>query len=138
MRGRRPGAAVASARGGGLWGDGVGGANARSMMNARDPRARRGFAQAEEEEESSGAAAFGKALVAIILALVIGAGAAYGYYIYSTPKLPANVGQPSSTSGSGSLGAPYAGHAAAHTQPPTVESAAHTIAYITLGDARQV
>ena len=31
------------------------------------------------------------------MALVIGAGAAYGYYLYSTPKPPANAAQPSGT-----------------------------------------
>ena len=59
---------------------------------------------AEEDEETSGAAAFGKALMAIVMALLIGAGAAYGYYVYSTPKIPANISQPSAspTSGTGS------------------------------------
>lgn len=46
--------------------------------------------------------------MAIILALAIGAGAAYGYYIMSTPKAPVNNGQPSSTPSSGAITAPYA------------------------------
>ncbi len=61
-----------------------------------DPRGLRGGQAEDEEEAASRGAVFGKALLAIVLALVIGAGAAYGYYIYSTPKVPSNAGQPSS------------------------------------------
>ncbi|MDE3231476.1 MAG: hypothetical protein KGO05_16475, partial [Chloroflexota bacterium] len=88
-RGRRPGAAVAPTRGG-IWGDEPASPAGRRRPDPRDPRAlRRGFAQEEEEEETSGAAAFGKGLLTIVLALLIGAGAAYGYYVVSTPKPPA-------------------------------------------------
>lgn len=109
-RNRRPGAAGAPARGGGgIWGDqplnGPGGR--RAGFDPRDPRARRG-AQVEEEEESSGAAAFGKALMAIFMALLIGVGAAYGYYVYSTPKIPASATQPSASPASGSGGSSQA------------------------------
>ena len=108
-RGRRPGAAVAPARGG-LWGDDaqVMATGARRRPDLRDPRAaRRGAPQQEEEEEtSSPGAAIGKALMAIVLALALGAGAAYGYYMFSTPKIPANVGQPSSTPAAGFIPAP--------------------------------
>lgn len=69
----------------------------RGAIDQRDPRARRGMPQ-PEEEETSGAAAFGKGLMAIFMALLIGAGAAYGYYIYSTPKLPAGISQPPAAS----------------------------------------
>lgn len=62
----------------------------------RDPRAARRGA-VEEEETTSGAAAFGKAMLAIVLALVIGAGASYGYYIVSTPKAPTSAAQPTTT-----------------------------------------
>lgn len=33
----------------------------------------------------------------ILLALVIGAGASYGYYVMSTPKVPVDASQPKST-----------------------------------------
>jgi hypothetical protein len=47
-------------------------------------------AQAEEdEEEGSAAAGFVKGLGVIILALILGAGAAYGFYVVSTPRLNA-------------------------------------------------
>jgi len=36
--------------------------------------------------------------MAIFMALLIGAGAAYGYYVYSTPKLPAGISQPPAAS----------------------------------------
>lgn len=62
----------------------------------------------EEEEETSGAAAFGKALMAIVMALLIGVGAAYGYYVYSTPKIPASNSQPSASPASGSGGSSLA------------------------------
>jgi hypothetical protein len=69
----------------------------RRRPDLRDPRAARLGAVEEEEETASGAAAFGKALMAILLALVIGAGGSYGYYIFSTPKAPANVSPPTAT-----------------------------------------
>lgn len=88
-RGRRPGAAVAPTRGG-LWGDEPAAPAGRRRPDPRDPRAlRRGLVQEEDEEETSGAAAFGKGLLTIVLALLIGLGAAYGYYVVSTPKPPA-------------------------------------------------
>lgn len=73
----------------------------------------------EEDEETSGAAAFGKALMAIVMALLIGAGAAYGYYIYSTPKIPANISQPSAspTSGSGGSSLAPVGFVAQQSRP---------------------
>jgi len=108
-RSRRAGAAVAGGRGG-LWDDEPLGGARRGMMDARDPRARRGQVE-EEEEETSRGAAFGKAVLAIVLALVIGAGAAYGYYLYSTPKIPTGVSQPNSapTSGTPASGTPASG-----------------------------
>jgi hypothetical protein len=115
------------------------------MMSARDPRAaRRGQAQVEEEESSRGAA-FGKALLFIVLALAIGAGAAYGYYLYSTPKLPASLSQPATTPGAGATGATgatgarYAGHTihTAYAQPHIAQSASHTITFVTQSDAGQ-
>lgn len=62
----------------------------------------------EEEEETSSAAAFGKAVMAILMALLIGVGAAYGYYVYSTPKIPASSSQPSASPASGSGGSSLA------------------------------
>ncbi len=57
-------------------------------FNARDPRARRlAAAQEEEEEKGSPAAGIAKAIGAIALALVLGVGSAYGYFVFSTPKL---------------------------------------------------
>ncbi|MFI5277799.1 MAG: hypothetical protein ACHQ1E_11060 [Ktedonobacterales bacterium] len=114
-RNRRGGAAVASPRGGGgIWGDQpMSGSGARrGAIDQRDPRARRGMPQ-PEEEETSGAAAFGKGLMAIIMALLIGAGAAYGYYVYSTPKLPAGIAQPPA--------APTTAPTAAPTTSPTAK-----------------
>lgn len=109
-RGRRPGAAVPAR--GGLWGDESVkiGANPRGRPDLRDPR--RGAA--EEDEDTSPAAAFGKAVMAIILALMIGAGLAYGYYVYSTPKLSTNNAQPAQPAGasSGAIAAPFASHEA--------------------------
>ncbi len=74
---------------GGLWGDEAEPfGSQKSALYARDPRARRFAAQQEEEEEKgSPAAAFAKAIGAIVLALVLGAGSAYGYFIMSAPKL---------------------------------------------------
>jgi len=88
------------------------------MMDARDPRARRGQVE-EEEEETSRGAAFGKAVLAIVLALVIGAGAAYGYYLYSTPKIPTGVSQPNSapTSGTPASGTPASGSSGSSYSP---------------------
>jgi hypothetical protein len=113
-RNRRAGAAVAGGRGG-LWDDEPLGGR-RGMMDARDPRARRGQVE-EDDEETSRGAAFGKALLAIVLALVIGAGAAYGYYLYSTPKIPAGVSQPNSVPASGTpaSGTPASGTPASGT-----------------------
>ncbi len=68
----------------------------RRRPDLRDPRAARRGA-VEEEETTSGAGAFGKALLAIVLALVIGAGASYGYYVVSTPKAPTSAIQPTTT-----------------------------------------
>jgi hypothetical protein len=83
---------------------------ARRRPDLRDPRAaRRGAPQSEEEEETSPGAAIGKGLLAIVLALVIGVGAAYGYYVVSTPKIPVNnAAQPSSTPSPGASTAPDA------------------------------
>lgn len=108
-RHRRGGAAVASPRGGGIWGDQPmnGPGVRRGAIDQRDPRARRGMPQ-PEEEETSGAAAFGKGLMAIVMALLIGAGAAYGYYVFSTPKLPAGLAQPPSAPTSAPTTAPNA------------------------------
>ncbi len=122
----RSGAAVAQQRGG-LWGE----EQLRSpglrpgMAGARDPRAARRDEAADEDATSPGAA-FGKALLAIILALLIGAGAAYGYYIYSTPKIPANAAQPSTTPASGSGGSTGGGSVAS----------AHNASVSALGDSR--
>ena len=119
-RGRRPGAAVAPARGG-LWGDeqALMATGARRRPDLRDPRAaRRGMAQQEEEEETtSPGAAIGKALMAIVLALALGAAAAYGYYLMSTPKIPAHLSQPSGTPGAGFVPEPSV-HALAGEQLP--------------------
>lgn len=70
----------------------------------------------EEEETGSRGAVIGKALLAIGLALVVGAGAAYGYYVFSTPKVPANAGQPNATPVSGFIPAPHAQSLAALDQ----------------------
>lgn len=80
---------------GGLWNDEPESFRARNGgINARDPRARRLAAQQEEEEESgSPAAAVAKAIGAIALALVLGAGSAYGYFVVSTPKLHVSPNQ---------------------------------------------
>ncbi|HEU0026943.1 MAG TPA: hypothetical protein VFQ25_07485 [Ktedonobacterales bacterium] len=75
---------------GGLWADE---AQPFGGLNARDPRARRLAAQQEDDEEGSPAAGFAKALGAIVLALALGAGSAYGYFIVSTPKLHIPPGQ---------------------------------------------
>lgn len=69
----------------------------RRRPDLRDPRAARFGAVEDEEETTSGAAAFGKALMAILLALVIGVGASYGYYVFSTPKAPPSVSPPTAT-----------------------------------------
>lgn len=124
----RSGAAVAQPRGG-LWGDeSVRATGLRpGMAGAHDPRAaRRG--EAVEEEESSNAAVVGKALMAIILALLVGAGAAYGYYMYSTPKPPANTAQPSTTPASGAGGSTgVLGVSIAHTAPVSAQRDAHVL-----------
>jgi hypothetical protein len=77
---------------GGLWADE---AQPYGAPNTRDPRARRLAAQQEEDEEGSPGAGFAKALGAIVLALALGAGSAYGYFIVSVPKLHVPAGQQS-------------------------------------------
>ena len=73
---------------GGLWDDEAQSAGRLNGGNKeRDPRARRLAAQEDEEEKGSPAAGIAKAFGAIVLALVLGAGSAYGYFVVSTPKL---------------------------------------------------
>lgn len=79
MRREGPG----GARGGGLWGDEP---QSYGSLNGRDARGRRFAAQDEEEETSAGATA-ARALGSIVLALALGGGVAYGYYVVSAPKL---------------------------------------------------
>lgn len=96
---------------GGLWADE---AQPFGGANARDPRARRLTAEQEDDEESSPAAGFAKALGAIVLALALGAGSAYGYFIASAPTLHAPAGQQSTPT------------AAPSTTPSTVPSPSAT------------
>lgn len=115
---RRP--AAAGNGHGGLWGDDAGAAALRGRPDPRDPRARRGV-PVEEEESGSGV---GTALGAIVLALILGAGAAYGYYTISTPKL----------SGSASpVVTPAASPSAKPGASPTVTPKANTITAPTAG-----
>lgn len=80
MRREGPG----GARGGGLWGDEP---QSYGGLNGRDARGRHFAAQDEEEEETSAGATAAKALGSIVLALALGGGVAYGYYVMSAPKL---------------------------------------------------
>ncbi len=113
---RRPAAAAGNGRGG-LWGDDPAAVAARGRP---DPRARRGAA-VEDEEESTGGV--GKAIGAIVLALLLGAGAAYGYYTFSTPKL--NV---SASPGATPAASPSAKPGASPTATPKAHAAPAPIA----------
>lgn len=117
QRGR--GAPPAGARGrgpgrGGLWGDEEpmrrrpDGSDARGRTMAggridpRDPRAlRRGLVDTSMgsavKDEKKGGVGVGMAFLIILLMFVIGVGAAFGYWKYSTPKLPVNNGAPAAT-----------------------------------------
>ena len=108
------------------------------MAGARDPRAaRRGFTAVEEDTSSAGAA-FGKALLAIIMGLIIGAGAAYGYYTYSTPKIPASVAQPSTTPASGSGGSLGTGDIAHARYAPIEASGGSPVTFVVIGASAHV
>ncbi len=112
---------------GGLWGDEAGNLGARNVgINARDPRARRLAAQQEEEEESgSPAADVAKALGAIVLALVLGAGSAYGYFVVSTPKLQVSPNQqaiPTSPASTPSITPSPSATKSASVQPPAARA----------------
>lgn len=103
---------------------------ARRRPDLRDPRAARRGAQQDEEETSSAGAAIGKALMAMILALVIGAGAAYGYYIVSTPKIPVNNAAPTTTPTTGASTSPHVGALA------TLSHTSAQVVYVTAGDGQ--
>jgi hypothetical protein len=108
------------------------------MAGARDPRAARRGDAATEEDTSSAGAAFGKALLAIIMGLVIGAGAAYGYYMYSTPKIPASVIQPSTTPASKSSGSQGAGDIARAHYAPVDASGDSPVTFVAIGASADV
>jgi hypothetical protein len=112
-------------RRGGLWDDEaepLGGLNGGNK--SRDPRARRFAAQQEEEEKSSPAAAIAKTLGAIVLALVLGAGSAYGYFVVNVPSLHVSPDQqatpPSPTSAPSASPSPSATKSALQQRPATV------------------
>lgn len=115
-RPRRPNPAGAQGRGG-LWNDQAS-VSTRAQFDPRDPRSRRPGAgrPIEDEEESSGGA--GKAMGAIVLALLVGAGAAYGYYVVSAPKL--NVDTAPATASPTATG--KSGHVAAPIQAPSLST----------------
>lgn len=94
--GRMRRVAPGGGRGGGWGNDGLNGG-----MSANNLRSRLMAGQEEEddEEEGSPGAGIAKAIGAIVLALVLGIGAAYGYYVLSTPKLQATPYQPPANHG---------------------------------------
>lgn len=74
---------------------------AGGRIDPRDPRSlRRGLLDTSASaavEEKKGGIGFGAAFLIILLMFVLGVGAAYGYWKYSTPKLPVNNGAPAAT-----------------------------------------
>ncbi len=140
---RRPAGAAGAGRGS-LWGDDPAAMAARGRP---DPRARRGAAVEDEEETSGGA---GKAIGAIVLALLLGAGAAYGYYTFSTPKLTVSAtpgatpaaspsakpgATPTGTPKSGAVTAPIAGRSP--TAPLAIDAAGSPFVLVTASGAPQ-
>lgn len=69
-------------------------------INPRDPRAlRRGLVDTSMPpavDKKSGPG-FGVAVLVMLLMFVVGAGGAFGYWKFTTPKLPVNNGAPSAT-----------------------------------------
>jgi hypothetical protein len=64
----------------------------------RDPRMmRRGLVPDEDEEEEESSLTAGKALLIVVLMFVLGAGGAYGYFKFSTPKVSSDSPTPAST-----------------------------------------
>ena len=89
-------------------------------MNAGNLRSRLMANQQEEEaeEEGSPAAGVAKALGAIVLALVLGIGAAYGYYVLSAPKLQATPYQPPAPTKAPTVAPTPSATSTGFTQPP--------------------
>lgn len=91
----------------------------RGRLDARG--ARPGAAAEDEEDTSSKGMGFGKALGIILLALILGAGAAYGYYMLSAPKPPATTTQPGAS--------PATGASSSGLLAPGTGSGAYTLVY---------
>lgn len=74
---------------------------AGGRVDPRDPRSlRRGLLDTSASaavEEKKGTVGLGSAFLIILLMFILGVGAAYGYWKYSTPKLPVNNGAPAAT-----------------------------------------
>lgn len=70
-------------------------------VDPRDPRSlRRGLVDtsaAPAVAEKKGGITFGKAILLILLMFVVGAGAAFGYWKFTTPPLPSDTTTPSAT-----------------------------------------
>lgn len=74
---------------------------AGGRVDPRDPRSlRRGLVDTSATpavEDKKGGLTFGKAILLILLMFVVGAGAAFGYWKFTTPPLPSNASTPSAT-----------------------------------------